>query len=160
LPPGAERWSSTVGKPCPTARRIQQIRNVIIPRVQAVLRGEQEDDMANFTDADRAKLLRAADQILGAVGAGQTTYAGTVESTLAGVQGLVNLVKDRTSTLAASIADTRSAVLAAIAAMPTDHLDDAELAALAERIGTALAQSGVDVGPDALLDALHARLAA
>lgn len=45
LPAGAERWSTTVGKPCPTKRRIDQIVNVVIPRVQQAL-DQEEDDMS------------------------------------------------------------------------------------------------------------------
>lgn len=112
-----------------------------------------------WTDAEQDRILRAADQILGAVGAGQTSYSGTVEATLATVQGLVNLVKGAQGALAGNIDSTRSAILGAIAALPppTGGVDPA---VVADQIVTALEQTGVQVNPDAVLDALAQRLAA
>lgn len=40
---GGERWSTSLGKECPTAARIEQVKKIIVPRVAARLRGE--DDM-------------------------------------------------------------------------------------------------------------------
>lgn len=38
---GGEKWSDSTGKVCPGDRRIAQIKAVIIPRVQAILHGQQ-----------------------------------------------------------------------------------------------------------------------
>lgn len=35
---GGERWSTSVGKECPTDRRVKQTKEIVIPRVQARLR--------------------------------------------------------------------------------------------------------------------------
>lgn len=43
--PGGVLWSSTPSKDCPTAPRIQQFKQIIVPAVQAILRGV--DDMAD-----------------------------------------------------------------------------------------------------------------
>src|SRR5262245_40429109 len=40
--PDGERWSSSYGKVCPGDRRVQQITTEIIPRAQAILRGETD----------------------------------------------------------------------------------------------------------------------
>lgn len=42
--PNGERWSNATGKVCPGDRRIEQLVNVIIPRVQGV--PQEDDDMA------------------------------------------------------------------------------------------------------------------
>jgi hypothetical protein len=52
LSAGAERWSPTAGKPCPTARRIAQITGTVIPRVQQLL-NQEEDASMSAADADR-----------------------------------------------------------------------------------------------------------
>jgi hypothetical protein len=116
-----------------------------------------DDDM---TDEQARQLKAVYDQITAAVIPGQLTFAASfkvVQNTLA---RLFTMVQTDDGALAASLTDFRQAALAAVAALPTDHLSDAELAELAERIGVQLADSGVPVDPAALLDALHARLAA
>lgn len=51
---GGERWSTSVGKQCPGQARINQISAIIIPRVQDILNGDTETDMAiNDDDIDR-----------------------------------------------------------------------------------------------------------
>jgi hypothetical protein len=41
---GGEVWSNAVGKECPGTARIEQIKTIIVPRVQAALRGETVPD--------------------------------------------------------------------------------------------------------------------
>lgn len=54
---GGERWSTSSTKPCPGARRIAQLRNVIVPRVASRAVGAiVEDDM--FGPADSERLVR------------------------------------------------------------------------------------------------------
>jgi hypothetical protein len=60
MPAGAERWSSTVGKPCPTSRRIKQLKEIIIPRVR-----DEEDNMG-FTADDKNYLGYIVGAITGA----------------------------------------------------------------------------------------------
>jgi len=121
---------------------------------------QQEDALMALTDAQQQELLAAARQINGAVGAGQAGFSTTIEATLGTVQALVNLVKGAKGELVAGIADTRSAVLGAVAALPPPETPE-QAAAARDQILEVLAHLGVEgVPPDALLDALHARLAA
>lgn len=69
LPAGWERWSTTVGKPCPTSRRINQLISVVIPRVQLAL-DQEEDDMSQ---ADVDAINAHTDQVVAVqVAAAQT----------------------------------------------------------------------------------------
>lgn len=120
----------------------------------------EANDMANFTDADRTKLLNAADQVLGAIGSGQTSFAGTVKSVLGSVQSVYNLTRSDDSALSAGLADARTAILSTIATMPTAHLSDADRQALAADIVSKVNELGVRIDDHAVLDALAARLVA
>ncbi len=42
---GGERWSTSIGKECPGVRRITQLRNVVIPRVRALLAPPPPEDI-------------------------------------------------------------------------------------------------------------------
>jgi hypothetical protein len=117
----------------------------------------QEDDLTE----EQARQLKAVyDQVTGAVGAGQTSFQGTVEATLATVQALVNEGRSQSSTLATKLDSMRSALLGAIAALPTAHLSEDERNELAVQIATRVSQAGVQLDPVAVLDALALRLAA
>lgn len=121
---------------------------------------------ANFmlSAEQEARLNRAVDLILSTAGPGQRDLAGTLEATLATTQGLVNLVRAGNSTLATAIATAsnaeQAAVLAAIAAIPTDHLTQDELNTLVSRITDAISDQGITIDSDAILDALKTRLEA
>jgi hypothetical protein len=108
-----------------------------------------------LSDSEQAEVLGAARQIRGAVGAGQTTFAGTIAATLGNIQNLVNLLNAKAGALGAAIGDSKAAVLGAVAALPTDHLSDDDRRELAEQI------AGMVPGADsaAVLDALAVRLA-
>jgi hypothetical protein len=41
---GGEKWSDAYGKECPTSRRIEQLKTIVIPRVAAKLAGTEEED--------------------------------------------------------------------------------------------------------------------
>lgn len=112
--------------------------------------------------ADEAKLVKAADQILGAVAAGQTGFAGTVQATLGTVQSIVNVENAQNAQIAAltrQLGDTRTAVLAAVAAMPTAGMTETQRVELAQQISTLVAQHGVTVDAAALAQALAVNLA-
>ena len=124
----------------------------------ALFGGQEEGTFMALTDAQQQELLAAARQINGAVGAGQTSYQGTVEATLATVQSLVNLLKAAQGAIAGQVADTRSAVLGAVYALPAPETPE-QAAAARDQILDVLAHLGVEgVSPDALLDALYHRL--
>lgn len=44
---GGDLWSSAYGKVCPGDQRVNQVKNIIIPRVQAELAGDHEDEEDN-----------------------------------------------------------------------------------------------------------------
>jgi hypothetical protein len=108
-------------------------------------------------DQDR-RLTYVYNQIAGAVGAGQTDFRSTMSAALATAQGLVNLVNSRTAGLSASITDTKSAALAAIATIPATHLDDRQIAAIAEQVAllvTPALQSGDELTAEEVQSALR-----
>lgn len=113
----------------------------------------QEADMP-LTDADKPIIKEAMTEWWGGkpIAPGQTTAAGTVEAILTTAQSLVNLANSHKGTLANLITDKTTAVLAAIAALPTDHLTDEDKAEIVAALE--------DIDSAAVLDALHARLAA
>jgi hypothetical protein len=92
--PGCELWTHPEkgrGKVCPGDRRIAQLKEIVIPRVQAA--GEEEDDMP-LSDEDIDKITKALRGALDeGTGKGQTSWARTSKSTLANVQSLINEVK-------------------------------------------------------------------
>lgn len=133
-----------------------------LTQLKAQLLGQpaQEETFMALTDSEEQEILKAARQINGAVGAGQPSYSETIEATLSTVQGLVNLVKGAQGNLAAGIADVRSAVLGAVAALPAPETPEQAQAAT-QQVLDALANLGiVGLSPDAVLDALSQRLAA
>lgn len=51
---GGEKWSNATGKVCPGDRRVSQFTNIVVPRVQALLKGQvpvngEEEDMPHLT---------------------------------------------------------------------------------------------------------------
>lgn len=56
---GGDVWSESDGKECPGDRRINQIKNVIIPRVKAELEGDP-NDMADITEAQMDQIADKA----------------------------------------------------------------------------------------------------
>ncbi len=103
LPAGAERWSTTVGKPCPTARRIAQITAEIIPRVQQAL-DQEADDM---TPAQAATL----DRIEALLKAVNTTTLGRIEGTVNAAASEVGVVHTVSlANLGAAVAASKAAI--------------------------------------------------
>jgi hypothetical protein len=104
LSDGTSTWTPSRGKVCPGAERIHQLKTIVLP---AIFSGTapQEDDL--FEDTDRTKLDAIHRQITTAIAAGQSSFAGTIEATLGGVQMLVNEGRSHTSALAAAIAMAR-----------------------------------------------------
>jgi hypothetical protein len=90
---GCELWTHPKkgrGKVCPGDRRIAQIKEIVVPRVQAA---EGEDDMP-LTKDDLGKIQEVVRATLNeGTAQGQPTWARTSSSTLASVQVLVNEVK-------------------------------------------------------------------
>lgn len=78
----------------------------------------------DMTPEEHGWLEAVHEQVIGAVGAGQRTFAGTVEATLATVQGLVNAVNQVKGTVGAQ-ADDEKVTLAAIASLAS-HVDAAQ----------------------------------
>lgn len=85
--PGAELWTHPVdgrGKVCPGDRRIAQLKEIVIPRVQ----GSGEEDMplnANDIQQIRDAVRRVLNE---GTGEGQREWAGTSKATLDNVQRL------------------------------------------------------------------------
>lgn len=102
-----------------------------------------EEFLMALSDTEQARVLAAANQVLGAVGTGQTNYSGTIEATLGGVQSLHNKVTAVSSTVQALVASSRDDVLAALAALPApapgsggataEQIADVVLAAIAAK---------------------------
>lgn len=93
---GGELWSKSYGKVCPGDRRIHQLVNVVIPRVQTRLQGAAspipipKDDF-DMDDNHFKSLVR---QVLNeGTGKGQSAWAGTNKATLATVQANYNRVR-------------------------------------------------------------------
>jgi hypothetical protein len=153
LPAGAERWSPTVGKPCPTARRINQITGVVIPRVQQLL-DQGEDDM---TPEQAAQLTEAAKDAAQAAETADRIWRITL-ATMAG----------RQVTAQASL-DAQGRALAAVATAVGTQADDevrllAGLGASEQRLMTAISTVIIDPqvdndDPDAVVAALRDALA-
>jgi hypothetical protein len=121
---------------------------------------QQKGALMALTDAEQGEVLKAARHINGTVAPGQTSFEGTVKAILGTTQSLVNLVKGSQGTLAAGIVDLRSALLGAIAAMPTPTGGDLDEDAVADRIAASLRAAGVTVDPAAIAAALRQQLAA
>ena len=143
---GGELWSSAYGKDCPTQARIDQIP-AIIARARAIVAGTPEDDRPTIDELNAAAAAGKLDPFFRR----QTTL-------LRDTAGLATSAQVTTAVqqLAGRIVDARTGVLAAIAALPTDGLSDADRAALVQDI-----VAGVDaLGPgdaQAVADALAAR---
>jgi hypothetical protein len=115
----------------------------------------QEGLFMALTDQEEQEVLRAARQINGAVGAGQTSFEGTVEAILGTVQTLINEGRSQSSTLARAIDSQRSAVLGAIAALPAPETEE-QAQQTAQKILDTLAAGGIEgISADAILDALR-----
>lgn len=130
----------------------------------AILAGApiEEDDM--FSDDDRAMLQRIDTRLGRAVGAGQTSFEGTVAAVLGTVQSLVNRDNAQDSQLrsiAAAIGDTKSAVLAGLATLPIAdlQLSDQQLDTVAHAVVDDLREAGVPVTAEEILAALATKLA-
>jgi len=102
-PDGLQPWTLAAWKGCPATPRIGQYRNELLP---AYLNQAPPEVLMALTDAEQERVLRAADQILGAVGSGQRDFAGTIEATLGGVQGVYNLTNAVRGLVAAVKAST------------------------------------------------------
>lgn len=156
--PNRNPWTLAMGKVCPGPLRIVQLKTIILP---AIFGEPVEDDM--FTDTDRALLERIDRRLGGAVGAGQASFESTIAAVLGTVQTLVNRDNAQDAQLrsiAASIGDTKSAVLAGIAALPLAdlHLSDEQLATLAHAVVDDLREAGVPTSVDEVLAAIVTRL--
>jgi hypothetical protein len=121
---------------------------------------EEDGFMAALTEAEQREILAAARQVNSGIGAGQGSFSSTVKATLATVQALVNESRSQTGALAGKIDSLRSAVLGAVAALPTSSLSDADRDELAVAIAERVSAAGVEISPSAVLDALATRLAA
>jgi len=91
--PGSELWTDPVkglGKVCPGDRRIAQLKEIVIPRVQ----GSGEEDMP--LNANDVQLIRdAVRRVLNeGTGEGQREWAGTSKATLDNIQDLVRQVSE------------------------------------------------------------------
>lgn len=81
-------WTPSAGKTCPGKPvRVDQWSKILIP---AFLSETEEGIFVALTDAEQNEVLRAARQVNNAVAQGQTSYEGTIEAILGGVQGLHN----------------------------------------------------------------------
>jgi len=107
-----------------------------------------------LTTAQEDKLVRAADAILGMTAPGQASAGATLAALLPAIQAVANRVSQGDGALADAITDTKSAVLGAVAALPTDGLSEEEQTELAENIAGMV--SGLTV--DEVLDAAGQRL--
>lgn len=58
---GGERWSTSVGKPCPGEARIKQLTKIVIPRVRALLNGDTDDMSAEDVRSIKAAIPTVAD---------------------------------------------------------------------------------------------------
>lgn len=62
---GGERWSKAIGKECPAPARIKQVKEIVVPRVAARLRGEDDEmalDAKETRAAAKAGFLDALDE--------------------------------------------------------------------------------------------------
>lgn len=75
LVPGGERWSTSLGKGCPSPARIKQLKTIIIPRVQARLNGDDmsAEDVRQIKDAipTTAEIAKALKPVIAAEVAAQ-----------------------------------------------------------------------------------------
>lgn len=79
-------------------------------------------------------------------------------SAVAAVGTKVGALGDNEAKILTAVTTQGAAVLAAVAAIPTDHLPDDQQQALADAIAAKVAELGVQVDSSALLDALAGRL--
>lgn len=56
---GGERWSTARGKECPGNERIKQISSIIIPRVQDILTGDDDDMLEKDFDRVQSMIIKA-----------------------------------------------------------------------------------------------------
>ncbi|HVQ90066.1 MAG TPA: glycoside hydrolase domain-containing protein [Mycobacteriales bacterium] len=98
-------------------------------------------------------------QVTGAVAVGQRDFQSTIESTLSGVQALINLTRSNSTVLGRAITNSEAAVLAAIAALPTSGLSMAEQEQILDATRKILTDNGIQVDDTALRDALATQLA-
>lgn len=155
--PHLNPWTLALGKVCPGPARVLQFRNVILPRVAGALPDEVADLNA---DQDR-KLTAVYDMLHGAVGYGQRDFQGTVAAILGTAQAIVNRENAQDANLKAlsgALGDTKAAVLATIAALPTAGLSAADQQHIADAVSADLAEQGVHIDVDELLRALGAKL--
>jgi hypothetical protein len=91
LGPGGELWTHPekgLGKVCPGDRRIAQLKEIVIPRVQ----GSGEDDMP-LNSNDIQQIRDAVRLVLNeGTGQGQREWAGTMKATLDNVQDIARQV--------------------------------------------------------------------
>jgi hypothetical protein len=97
-------------------------------------------------------------QVTGAVAHGQRDFQSTIESTLGGVQVLINLVRANATVLGRAITDSEQAVLGAIAALPTSGLTVAQQQHVLDATRRILTDAGIQVDDTALRDALATNL--
>lgn len=119
----------------------------------ATLTDKETTPLMALTDAEQGEVLKAARHVNATVATGQTSFEGTVKAILGTTQSLVNLVKASRGTLASSITDLRSALLGAIAAQP--GVTPEQAATIAGQVITGINAHGVEVDPDAVLEALR-----
>lgn len=160
LPAGWERWSTTVGKPCPTTRRINQLISVVIPRVQLAL-DQEEDDMSQ---ADVDAINAHTDQVVAVqVAAAQTEILRQLTANLGPSavnnpnawlnSGIAVRIGANTRALVAPLLDDEAQITASVQAA---HGDLA--AAIAAVQGGGAVPEDPKVYADAVLDALRDRL--
>lgn len=155
--PHVNPWTTALGKVCPGPNRVLQLRNVIIPRLAGATPLEVEDLNA---DQDR-RLTEIHAMLKGAVGFGQRDFQSTVAAILGAVQAIVNRENAQDAHLRALsgvLGDTKTAVLAAVAALPTAGLSQQDREHIADAVAADLAESGVHVDVTELLRALGAQL--
>jgi hypothetical protein len=144
-------------------RNEQRVGGVVVDFDQALSDhfGQWGKDPSVSLTADEHNWLHTVyQQVTGAVGVGQRSFATTVKATLGTVQSLVNMSRANTGVLGQAITNSEQAVLAAIAALPTASLsaEQQEQALAATR--QLLAENGLNVDETALRAAIAADLAA
>lgn len=131
---------------------------------QALRALEEEDPMAAFSTDDlvAAAYAGAKKALNEGTGAGQPSWAETSQAVLGTVQAVVNLEKAEAAQLravGAAIGDSQSAVLGAVAALPTAGLSDEDRTQLASQIAALVGEHGITVDTAAIAAALGADLA-
>jgi hypothetical protein len=118
-----EWWSTSPGKDCPTAVRIGQFKTLVIPRVQALLRGEGDDDMPTIEEFDALLDRRFPDT----AGTGKTSITDRIsertrQTIAANTAYGLDVLRRKIDAVAGAVgaqADDERVILAAIAADPT-----------------------------------------